>query len=151
VNMLTTEQIGNWFTYHAPTEETAPKYAEIRAAEIGMADVLATLHANVNDRFGVGTMEKVSLAFYGRVNLEASGMVRVIDANAPDCADKTAAIRCVRLVRNAANEVTAALVACQERGDLYSLDWFEAVLTIARAELFKARWQACSAIACGGR
>ena len=30
---MTPAQLDNWFTYHAPTDETAPKYAAIRAAE----------------------------------------------------------------------------------------------------------------------
>lgn len=30
---MTKEQRENWFTYHAPTPDTAPKYAQVRDAE----------------------------------------------------------------------------------------------------------------------
>lgn len=31
--MLTTEQTDNWLTYHPPTDEQKPKYADIHRAE----------------------------------------------------------------------------------------------------------------------
>ena len=54
-------------------------------------------------------------------------------------ADKTAAIRCIRLARNAANEGVTAGGGARAR-----------LFALAATELQKARWQACSAIACGG-
>lgn len=85
------------FTYHAPTDVTAPKYAAIRDAwthalgvctfsveQIGQFPA-ATLHANVNEatrKFADAIME-----------------------HAPsNSADTSAAYRCVRLARMAANE-----------------------------------------------
>lgn len=127
--MLTTEQLDNWFTYHPPTDETRPKYAAILDAQ--RAAALAFHNAP-------GKADR-SAAFFD-VNATTRFFVEVIDANAPDSADKTAAIRCVRLARNAINE---ALVSFDTEHRL--------LFDVAIAELLKARWQANSAIACGGR
>lgn len=127
---LSPEQLDNWFTYHAPTEETAPKYAAIRAAEIGCALDIDDAIADDCDR---------SIRF-NRINAATRRFAEVIDANAPDSADKSAAIRCVRLARNAANE---AIVADED----HAAD----CRVICAQNLAAARWQANSAIACGGQ
>ena len=42
--MLTPETLDNWFTYHPPTEETAPKYAwASRQTDPAMVDILSKL------------------------------------------------------------------------------------------------------------
>jgi hypothetical protein len=128
---LTAEQLDNWFTYHAPTEETTPRYAAIREAEAACVHGFNHVNACVDEPAGVG---------YGNINACARAYAIAIDTNAPDSADKTAAIRCVRIARNAANE--AVTKAGGERARLFA---------IANTELQKARWQANSAIACGGK
>jgi hypothetical protein len=132
--MMTPEQRANWFTYHAPTDETRPKYAAIAAAESVAAQCVTAL-LNGGD-----------FATYDNINAACLRFADVIDENAPDSADKSAAIRCVRLARNALNEA----VAVGSR-----LGWNDAtVIALAReagAELRRARWQANSAIACNGK
>ena len=88
--MFTKEQLDNWFTYHAPTVVTGPKYTEIRLAETAAVDAMYTADA---------TFDSINAAF--------RRFADVINTHAPDSADKIASIRCVRLARNAANEAIA--------------------------------------------
>lgn len=127
--MMTPEQRDNWFTYHVPTEVTKPKYTAIRAAEIGTSMA-------IDDAIGNFTGPDA----FNRINAACLAYADVIDTQAPDSADKSAAIHCVRLARNAANEAVVADV--EHANDLR---------VICAQELVKARWQANSAIACGGR
>lgn len=135
--MMTDAQRAAWFTYHAPTDETAPKYAAIRAAENAViADITQTIYENVE-----------TSVLHDQINRSTRRFAEVIDEQAPDCADKDAAIRCVRLARNLFNEhaAQAALPTAQQSwGDVRVL--FRA----AELELAKARMQASGAIACGG-
>ena len=135
---MTEEQLDNWFSYHSPTEETAPKYAAIRAAEE------VARHRIVQTDIEVGPDTK---QLHEEINVAMRQFAKVIDANAPDSADKTAAIRCVRLARNLFNEwaILRGQPPAQWR---YHPD---AVWSAAVMELLKARMQANSAIACGGR
>lgn len=135
--MLTTEQIDNWFTYHAPTEEQAPKYADIRRAEKVFRDVLL---------FSVVPRRGEPVFCFSAITDASRDLVQTIDRHTPDCADKTAAIRCVRLARNAANEFVATM-----NGDGILEEIANMLLQVAMEEALKARWQACGAIACGGR
>ena len=149
--MLTESQINHLCMYHAPTDDQKARYYRIKAEETYVADTITTLHQNVHNRFnGTQVMETVTAKFYDRIAIDIKKLIVAIDINCPDSASKSAAIRCVLLVRNALNEVTAAFIACQERGDLFSRDWFEMVLSIARQELIKARWKANSSIALDG-
>jgi len=137
--MLPQVQLDNWFTYHPPTAETEPKYAAIRAAE---GEVYVRVTQTV---YEVGPDIK---QVYDEINRVTRRFAEVIDANAPDSADKTAAIRCVRLARNLLNEwVTqrAKPVAGRDHNDV------QALYVAAEMELRRARWQANSAIACGGK
>lgn len=135
---LTSDQLDNWFTYHAPTGETGPKYIAITAMERTCAELL--------------TMPELT---HDRVNATLRKFVELIDESAPDSADKTAAIRCVRIARNAINE--AIVQATRSEHPATHCLWvceYDAVslpCRIAIHELIKARWQANSAIACGGR
>lgn len=134
---LTTDQLDNWFTYHPPTDEQKPKYAAIRDAELRCRD-----------------LEKHGTVTHDRVNATLRDFVGVIDAHAPDSADKTAAIRCVRIARNALNEalvlcdIVANAAAPSLRGQAAVID---VLLDEAGRQLCLARWQANSAIACGGK
>lgn len=128
---LTPEQLENWFTYHPPTDEQKARYAAIKKAYDVVHDRLVVL--------SVGYTGPVVKLTYDTVNAECRALVEAIDANAPDSADKTAAIRCVRLVRNAINE------------GLSHGDHTRFLLELAHADLIRAKWQANSAIACGGR
>lgn len=127
---ISPEQLENWFTYHAPTSETTPKYIAIRAAELACAMDLDDAIADDCDR----------QVRYDRINKATRAFVEAIDIHVPDCADKTAAIRCVRLARNAANEAITA--EPDHVGDLR---------VMCGQNLTAARFQANSAIACGGK
>lgn len=135
--MMTEEQRGRWFTYHAPTPETGPKYTEIRDAEQAfIANVTQTSYENVQ-----------TAALYQEINHSAQHMAETIDRLAPDGSDKAAAIRCVRLARNLFNEwATQRSLPASQRAWHNILHLFEH----AELELLKARMQANSAIACGG-
>lgn len=126
---MTKAQVDNWFIYHPPTEETAPKYKAIREAE---KNCWVSIQQGFYENLG-------PQALYALINEECKKLAVLIDGLAPDSADKSAAIRCVRLARNAANEAVTA--------ELPGRDW---LWEIAQVELVKARWQANSAIACGG-
>lgn len=122
------------FVYHAPNEETAPRYAAIRAAENACHDLVGSL-----------TMAEytATAADYTRVNSALRVFAETIDSSAPDSADKTASIRCVRLARNALNEHIAASAG----GFPTRIN----CLVEAARQLTLARWQANSAVACGGK
>ena len=137
--MMTQDQIDNWFTYHAPTDETAPKYQAIRDAEQACITDITQTHYEVG-----GDIAQV----YKYINLNTRHFAEVIDANAPDSADKTAAIRCVRLARNLFNE-WATQIAKPTAERSWSDPRF--LFSAAELELVKARFQANGAIACGGK
>ena len=135
---MTAEQLDNWFSYHQPTDETAPKYAAIRETEAHVVASITQAHFE-----NVGTV-----ALYGCVNAACKRFAVVIDTLAPDSADKTAAIRCVRLARNLFNEWGTEIGK-----DPAARSWAnpQDLFVAAELELVKARMQANSAIACGGR
>jgi hypothetical protein len=114
------------FTYHQPTPITAPKYSALRAAEIACAALCTEI---LERPLSFDEISESTLAF-----------AQAIDDEAPGSADKTAAIRCVRLARAALNEAQATRSA---------IDSTELVRLAneARAELRRARWQACAAVA----
>ena len=173
--MMTDAQLDNWFTYHAPTTDeqeaealyntwvsqrgwtpwtpggnsdaqdraraqtvgkgTASKYAAIRRAE---NNCWISIQQGIYENLGLPRL-------YALINEECKKFAIVIDNLAPDSADKTAAIRCVRLARNAFNE--SVTVPTNQDGKRDHLAW---LFTVGQTELVKARWQANSAIACNG-
>lgn len=118
--MLSQLTLDALFTYHPTNERTAPKYEAIRDAE-ERCRKLALKAENYGD------------VTYNDVNEALRHFASVIDENAPECADKSAAIRCVRLARNALNEHLTGKMG--------------GVLAIATQQIIMARWQACSAVA----
>ena len=135
--MMTDAQRAAWFTYHAPTEETAPKYAAIQSAENNVIlDVTQTSYEGVDVQ-----------VLYRCINAACKRFAEIIDTYAPDSADKTAAIRCVRLARNLFNEW-----AKESSRPTSEQRWSDprVLFVAAELELTKARMQANSAIACGG-
>lgn len=131
---MTPKQLDNWFTFHAPTAETRPRYAAVRAAEkacheLGMSLTMAEYTADTSD--------------YARINATLRAFAEVIDVNAPDGDDKDAAIRCVRLARNCFNEQVASCLL-----------GFPVILNMVSEgarQVALARFLANSAIACGGK
>lgn len=127
---MTPEQLDRWFRYHAPTEETAPKYKAIREAE---ERCWKSISQGVFENIGVP-------AIYSLINAECKAFAQVVDDLCPESDDKAAAIRCIRIARNAFNEAVS-VARTKEVAWLW---------TLGEQELVKARWQANSAIACGG-
>lgn len=144
--MMTPDQLDNWFRYHAPTDETRPKYAAIRVAEEAAHVAIAHVKAgrawdgDANGIVTPDTKADFQRLAYAYVNQTCRAFAVVIDQSAPDSADKSAAIRCVRLARNCVNEGVALGLAA----DVFC--W-----TQAQEQLRLARFQANSAIACGGK
>lgn len=141
---LTAAALDVMFTYHAPTEVTGPKYAAITQFEYECRDLF---------------MHSVT---HNDINSKLRQFTELVDELAPDSADKTAAIRCIRIARNAANEAlmlagkldsptmpldvygSRAIATSQERA-------ISLAATTARQQLLMARWQANSAIALDGK
>lgn len=127
--MISDALLDEQFRYHPPTPETAPRFQAIRQAE---ADAHTAL---VGVRPGA----------FAAVNDAARAFADVVNREAPDSADKAAAIRCIRLARNAANELAVLLQS--GGGDLFRRD---VLVSMIEGELMKARWQACAAVALNG-
>lgn len=148
---LTPDQLDNWTTYHQPTDETSPKYAAIREAEEAMHNaIFGEVWRFREARDNATTDAPINVPNYAVVNLAARAFLVAIDTHAPDSADKTAAFRCVRLARNAANEALSAL----PKEHNTPLHWWATVGTMeeeAHRQAILARFQANSAIACGGK
>ena len=133
------------WTYHAPTPETSPKYAAIRGAESAMLTMVRRIR----------TQDGEAMPSHDDINNATRGYAQLIDDLAPESADKSAAIRCCRLVRNALNEARVQrLTNCAQ--DLVETGrvqleqpgtYVDRILSIAEAEVVKARWQANAAIA----
>lgn len=135
---MTEEEIKHWFSYHPPTDETMVKYDEIREAVKHCEETIATMlrsTAQFQDR-------QIPFKIVGEATLKvALTIFRVC----PEGADRTAAIRCVRLSRMAINEALVLIFnGVSERQPLA----FNEALRQFTSELQKARWQANAAIAC---
>jgi uncharacterized protein (DUF849 family) len=142
----TLSDIDTMFTYVPPNEETTPKYKRIRLAESSVYWVLADIDSILMPSPGRPTSTRDES--FANITDACRTLAIAILEECPDCADRTAAFRCLRLARNAMNEFTQlAFIALEGHAPEPSNE----LLTIARMELQKARWQACSAIALGGK
>lgn len=133
------------FTYQPPNERTAPLYAAIRAAHVHAIECCTYSVEQI------GNLPTSSL--YDAVNDACKRFHDTIEASAKPSADTSAALRCVRLARMAANEAIALAVADartsrKDPGVLHvpNLDIDENVRRCLD-NLIAARWQACAAIA----
>lgn len=131
------------FAYIPPNEITAPKYAAIRAAADAAAYELAALIC-VDPRTGKWAWWEEHAGHDNKpvahesINRVTKALYDAIQEHAPPGADRSAAERCCRIARMAANEVIAA--------DLTPESIPERLLF---ENLYLARWQACAAIALG--
>lgn len=147
---MTEEQLDHWFSYHPPTEETKPRLIAVeqafRDSQKGMREALAKLVGS--------TSQEAMVEVHRSLATSLRHLAGVINEQAPDCADKDAAIRCLRLARTAGNEAVVitgqATSASGEEADR-GFEYAERLGAIMDAECLKARWQAFAAIACGGR
>lgn len=136
---MTQDQIDNYFTYHAPTPETAPKYGKITARE---RNCWISIQQGVYENLGDAALHKL-------INEECKAFALLIEELVPEGDDKSRAIQHVRLARNAFNEAIKAQHHFPTSSALShrTLQWF---WTIGETELVKARWLANSGIACNG-
>lgn len=139
------EQLDNWFTYHTPTEEQLPLYSALREKEAYLQTLLVgipivktmNLWPLTDAKFRETLMEGMSGPF--REFAEA------INTSCPDSADKTAAMRCLRLARNFLNEFVMSHAKPAENN--IGLGY----LVLTSQYLMEARFQANASIACGGK
>lgn len=118
------------FVYIPPNDTTAPKYAAIRAA---WDHALTVCRDAVVDDCDPQQRHKM-------VGDVTRAFADAIESTCPPCADTSAAVRCARLARMAANEA----IGCTLRGD----DKGAAENDRRCADnLIAARWQACAAVA----
>lgn len=117
------------FHYIPPTPETAPKYAAIRTAEAAAAKAID------DALYGEITGQQERAAAFGVIGAAAKSFHDLIESTCPPCADTSAALRCCRLARMAANE------------QIVTGESTEAARRMAMEQLRLARWQACAAIA----
>lgn len=134
--------------YAVRGQSTASKYTAIREAEEVMHNAIFSAIYRVREQHN--TNPPAYVVDYDSVNAAARAFLIAIDTAAPDSADKQAAFRCVRLARNAANE---ALTAAAREIDTPIHHWQNADTMEAEAhrQTVLARFQANSAIACGGK
>ncbi len=130
-------KIRHWFTYHQPTDETAPKYAAIRAAEDRCHEAIRLVEWEIGPD---------SAQCHKVINEDFERFAVAIAERCPPGDDMNAALRCVRLARNAMNEGIA-----QGNNPRHPHMNGSFLLIEAQRQLTLARWQANSAIACGGR
>lgn len=114
------------FVYQPPNERTIPRYAAIRSAA---DEALAVVRR-------AGDVERPT---YAEINDACRGLHDTISSWCPSSADTSAALRCARIARMAANE--AVTVRDPEQIDR--------CLRLAIDHVLLARWQACAAVALG--
>ena len=119
------------FTYHAPNADTTPRYKIIRKEESKVFGVIQDQYAN---NFAIDTIKTQEA--YDAINRACYYFAAACEQLCPPCADLSAAIRCIRLVRMMANEGLATCVKpnLQKDGPMFT-------------QLMLARMQACAAIA----
>jgi hypothetical protein len=146
---LSAAQLDAYFTYHAPTEEQKPKYKAIddayKKAKFEVVSPLADIFRS---------QAAPTSAVHDIVNRATREFACVINEQSPDSADKTAAIRCVRLARNAANELYALII--KDWDDLFlDPEKYQSTLEVLAHsiddEFNRAKWQSKSAIALEGK
>ena len=136
MSAFTEEQLDNWFTYHPPTTEQVLLYTRIGAAE---TECLQRVQQVVGfaAKMGQTLLEQEQFEY---VNAGFRSFADFINEVCPPCADTTVALRALRLARNFCNEFLRAGPSASR------LD-----VTGMGIHLRAARFQANSAIACGGK
>jgi hypothetical protein len=124
------------FEYQPPNAATAPKYAAIREAE-RVATAACIDSMNVGAWRGRTPTNDDKQAAFIVIGHATKALHDLIERECPPCADTTAALRCVRLARMAANEVVAGPADIDVGG----------IAAQCGDNLRAARWQACAAVA----
>lgn len=127
---ITPEQLDHWFTYHLTSAADGAKIKAITECREIAAETLRGCLADPS---------KEVIDDAQAINAALRAFADAVVGNCPPCADTAAAIRSLRLARNAANALLF--------GDRGAGSRRQAFLT----HLDAAQWQANAAIACGGR
>jgi hypothetical protein len=135
-------QLDDWFVYHPPTDDQVDHYkavAESFAATSSAINDALTEWGNARagaEAEGVDTRGfRAPHDTFTKLSWHFRRFAEVIGAHCPDGADKMAAIRSLRLARNAINDTLCGANDLNYR-------------TMAREQLRLARYQASAAIAC---
>ena len=127
------------FVYHPPTEEQKPVYDKLH---LGFLSVLEAGKAAMRlAKWG----ERSSTVDFDAFTAACSGYHDLIVELCPESADRTAAIRCLRLARNAVNDVL-----CGARDFPHGVHQAP-FHNIFETELIKCRYQANASIALDGK
>lgn len=118
--------IADTFTYIAPNDDTAARHQRIRSAQ---AECAASIVEDID------ADDVPPRARFERISAACKRFHDELVAVCPPSADLSAAIRCVRLARMAANEAIAVPHERSRSGH------------VAKEQLIIARWQACAAVA----
>lgn len=120
------------FIYHPPTDEQKVLYERLAEAYAGVYRVMTKALRALGKR-------PAQPEDYDAITDACEGYYNVIMEVCPASADRTAAIRCLRLARNAMND-------CLRLPEDRSVFW-----TLAEQELIKCRYQAHASIALDGK
>lgn len=139
--MPTPELLAHWFTF------TPPASAADKDRHVAIRDAETVCATAISEAITVGDFPAITTATFA--------FATVINEQAPESADKTAAIRCVRIARMAANEaVLQARKIGTSKTEGQAADYIQAANQcggLALQHLTLARYQASSAIALDGR
>jgi len=135
--MFPTPDLDVLFTYHPPTEATAPRYAAVNAA----------FQEAVRAVTGDWPAETLRTTVAGECAAALRTFGQAILDNTPPSADRTAAIRSLRLARNAINEALFGEPPIEGTREEY----LDLVSRLPAQYLCEAKWQANSAIALEGK
>lgn len=146
------------FTYWPPSDAQRPRYKAINDAADTAEQALSVLLKGYLDGAQQRPIETDEEAFMKVCEATSAALLvlaETIEANAPASADRTAAIRCVALTRNAMNAsfytLKQATAMVREGTDPRALlSAFEGTSNAAITQLRFAVWQANTAIALEG-
>jgi hypothetical protein len=138
---MTEEQKRVWFTYHPPADAaTAAKYNLIDSFDsAGRENILQALTSGEEDK-----------VVYETINTACVHLAAIIAQEAPNCADRAEAIRCVRLARGIYNQAARVRGRAAAWAHISSNPSFFSLVGAANIEMMKAAIQANAAIACNG-
>ena len=125
------KQMDDWFRYHQPGPKAQALHADVTQ---GADSLWAILHQVIR-------LDGPKPARFEAAGKAIRDYADILNAACPDGADKSAAMRSLRLARNATNEAIA--IRTKEDGIWLMHE------RMALMEITKARWQANAAIAIG--
>jgi hypothetical protein len=132
--------IDKCFTYHPPTDKQKLAYDDLALSYRALADLVKDTGKAIR---GPGYGDREAQEVHDEINETCKEYVQTILENCPNSADKSAAIRCVRLIRNGLND---AVVAFRKEDH----DLAQEAMAFARFNLLGARYQANASVALDG-